>query len=288
MRAFLTILAILPILTWGQQTFDTIYTANYVSNPPKSEAMCDTHRCEGSCISYYKTGQVHIKGKFEKGQPVDTLFTFFPNGVIQELAIPVKDGWKIQMYYDNGQLKANYNYPKGSITKYYVSGNLMVKETWNRRFKRKVKKHDENGTLVYKETFNKQNTYDSTGVLRKSIRRREIFRLQRMRSRERPFFKFTWHTYNSNGEHSRIITFSESEFPEKLYEIDDFLFDEIIFFKNGQYHKKIVIKSEVIDNNYTRYFVLYICYDGEWKKDKEIPLEGIHNLIETLSIDYDN
>ena len=74
-----------------------------------SEFICDSGKCEGVCESFYENGSTHIRGEFKDGQPIDTLFTYYSNGVVEELFIPGKRGWRMMSYYENGQLKSDYD-----------------------------------------------------------------------------------------------------------------------------------------------------------------------------------
>lgn len=133
MNYLLIILAIIPFLSFTQQKYDTIYLVHYVSNPPMSEFICDTGKCEGFCESYFDNGSLHRKGKFEDGQPIDTLFEFHPNGKIEEVFIPNEKGWRMMNYYQSGQLKSEYDAFKRNETEYYSSGVLKKEHSWNRK-----------------------------------------------------------------------------------------------------------------------------------------------------------
>lgn len=290
MRYVLLLFILFPYISWTQQKFDTIYVAFYVSNPPRSEYICDTGVCEGYCESYRSDGSLHIKGTFMEGQPVDTVYTYYSNGVIEERFITNKKGWHMLSYYQNGQLKSDYNVAKRSETEYYENGVLKKEYSWDKKYQNVTHEYTEGGDLIFSEDKHSQVKYDEKGNVLEEIHRKEVLVLNRLFSRDKSrFYEYTWDSFDPSGSKVRRIVFTGSgfkggDYPNDPEEIPKYLFRSISFYENGEEYVKIRFETRKEGSEYVEYFIMEKLIDGEWVKERESLAEFVYGVIERSPI----
>lgn len=250
--------------------------------------FCDS-LANGHLKSYYPTGQKHLVGTFKDGQVLDSLHEFYQNGGIKEIFIPSKRGWKMTRYFENGNVQLFHDIAKREEREYYTSGVLKKDNSWDSKYRHKIKEYDELGNLILVETHKMQKKLYPGGRTKSIISRTETLKLDRVFSMERGrFYEYNWTSFDSNGTKTRNIIFYSSgflgtQFPRDYKEIDDFLFHEIVFYKNDQPVKKIHFHYKKEGNDYIKYLVLSGMTNAEWKEEKEITANNVYEVIASIS-----
>jgi antitoxin component YwqK of YwqJK toxin-antitoxin module len=286
MKLTLLILFLIPLLHFAQKTYKQIELAMYVSNPPSSDYFCDTVKCEGECVSYFDNGVLHMKGKFEHGQPIDTIFTYYQSGVLEEVFVVKKQGWRMLKYFPTGQLSADYNYLARSETEYYPSGKLKREYSWNRKFQVSNKEYDELGNLLLAQTPRTLKKFDPNGTIREAIKRKEVNVIGRMFSRDKSrFYAYTWDKFDEGASKNVSIHFygsdySNSVYPNELSEIRDYLFKEVLIYQQGEKHIKMDFQYRKFENELTKFAIISKKVNGVWKIDSEILASDVYEIIE--------
>lgn len=92
----------------------------------KSEYSLCGSLADGEITDYYSNGKKRMKGTFKKGQPVDSLFTYYRNGLLYNVTTPDKHGFKSITYFENGQVKTLITPNKKGFknTTYYENGQV--------------------------------------------------------------------------------------------------------------------------------------------------------------------
>lgn len=262
---------------------------HYISNPPHSEFLDCGNLANGEIIDYYNDGSIRQKGKFENGQPIDSLFTYHSNGNLSELFVPHRKGWEKTNYFENGRVQSYYNVAKRVEKEYYSSGQLKLITTWNSRYRSKTKKFDKKGNLILKETRTSQKKYWSEGGLQSKITRKEILIFDRIFSKDKSrFYEYNWTTYDSNETILRKITFNGfsfqgNRFPNDYKDIQDFSFDELIFYSAGKPYRKIHFETKKEGDEYVEYLFLSRIINDEWSVSTQTTIDRIYEFISNLS-----
>ncbi len=258
----------------------------YVSNPPSSDYFCDTVKCEGECVSYFDNGALHMKGKFKDGQLIDTLFTYYSSGVLAEVFVVKKQGWRMLKYFPTGQLKLDYDYFKRSETEYYPSGKLKREYSWNRKYQATNSEYDEQGNLVLAQTPKTLKKFDPNGMISETIKRKEVNVLGRMFSRDKSrFYVYTWDKFDERSSKKGTIHFygsdySNSVYPNELREIRDYLFKEVLIYQQGEEHIKMDFQYRKFENELNKVAIISTKVNGEWKVEREILASEVYEIIE--------
>jgi hypothetical protein len=286
MKLALLIFLLFPLGHFAQKTYKQIELAMYVSNPPSSDYFCDTVKCEGECVSYFDNGALHMKGKFENGQLIDTLFTYYSSGVLAEVFVKKPKGWRKLKYFPTGQLSTDYNYFERSETEYYSSGNLKRAYKWNRNYHSTNSEYDEQGNLVLAQTPKTLKRFNSYGTIRETIKRKEVNILGRIFSRDKSrFYAYTWDTFDERSSKKGTIHFygsdySNSVYPNELREIRDYLFKEVLIYLQGEEHMKMDFQYRKFENELTKFAIISTKVNGEWVVEREILASEIYEIIE--------
>ncbi|MDP4684349.1 MAG: hypothetical protein NWS40_06650 [Crocinitomicaceae bacterium] len=286
MKIILLIFFLIPFLQFAQKTYKQIELAMYVSNPPSSDYFCDTVKCEGECVSYYDNGALHMKGKFENGQLIDSLLTYYQSGVLAEVFVVKKQGWRMFKYFPTGQLSTDYNYFERSETEYYPSGKLKREYSWNRKFQASNKEYDDLGNLLLAQTPETLKRFNPNGTIRETIKRKEVNVLGRMFSRDKSrFYAYTWDTFDERSSKKGTIHFygsdySNSVYPNELREIRDYLFKEVLIYHQGEEHIKMDFQYRKFENELTKFAIISTKVNGEWKVEREILASEVYEIIE--------
>jgi antitoxin component YwqK of YwqJK toxin-antitoxin module len=231
----------------------------FVSTPPHSEYFdCDS-LAKGRIVDYYYSGRKRIEGVFKDGQLIDSMFTYFRNGQIDEIFIPRKKNWKRVEFYKHGQVKSIYDTKKRYSKEYYSNGQIKKESSWTRKYKSTILEYFQNGFLSLMQNDKKLERYNENRILREKIIRKEILKFDRIFAkkssyRKRKFYNYKWSFFDINGILERKIIFNGSDFmlrsfPDNIDQIEDYMINEIIFFKDGIVYKKLkfLFDEEKID-----------------------------------------
>jgi hypothetical protein len=286
MKLSLLIFFLFPFLHFAQKTYKQIELAIYVSNPPSSDYFCDTLKCEGECVSYFDNGALHMKGKFKDGQLIDTLFTYYSSGVLAEVFVVKKQGWRMLKYFPTGQLSTDYNYLERSETEYYPSGKLRREYSWNRKYQATNSEYDAQGNLVLAQTPKRLKRFNPNCTIREAIKRKEVNVLGRMFSRDKSrFYAYTWDKFDERACKKSTIHFygsdySNSVYPNELREIRDYLFKEVLIYHHGEEHIKMDFQYRKFENELTKFAIISTKVNGEWMVEREILASEVYEIIE--------
>lgn len=267
--------------------------AIYVSNPPFSEYYdCDSI-ANGKVIDYYAHDQKRMEGLFEDGQPIDSLFSYHRNGQLAEIFIPNDKHWSLYRYFENGQLASIFDGKQRFEKIYFENGQLKEESTWSRKYRTMHKKYFFNGQVQKIVNARKLKVYDSNGNLQETMQRKEVMILNRIFSfdpahRNYKFYEYDWNSYDENGLLKRKIAFHDSgfyrsAFPDSIQQIEDYLFEKVVFYEKGVEKNKIE-KIYVLENNeYTDKIVIYEKIEGQWREEMISPIDKIYQMIKIYS-----
>ena len=223
---------------------DTFFTKRIthnkqISNPSTSKYLdCDS-LANGKISDYYFNGKIRMKGTFEKGQAIDTLFSYNRSGQLTEILIPNKKNWKKITYFKNGKIKSIYDKEKKYEKEFHPSGQLKKDKTWSRKNKITLKGYFPNGKLKRKQSHKKLEIYNEDKVVIEKMKRKEILIFERLFARKKHgkerFYKYKWESFDPRGIIKRKIIFDGdhfkgSPFPDSIQQINDFLFENTIFY----------------------------------------------------------
>lgn len=85
--------------------------------------------CKGNITEYYSNGSLRIRGKFNDGHPVDSVFLFNPNGFLAfSYSESIKDSLDniLKKYFPNGKIKEEIRRKKDSVVAFFW-GNDGIK-----------------------------------------------------------------------------------------------------------------------------------------------------------------
>jgi antitoxin component YwqK of YwqJK toxin-antitoxin module len=242
-----------------------------ISSPPNSAYYnCET-LANGKIVDYYFDGKTRMKGNFKNGQPIDTLFSFAKTGQLSEIFIPKKKGWEKTKYFKNGKIKSE--------------------EIRSKKNKLTLKEYFPNGILKRNQGHKKLEIYNQNKVIVEKIKRKEILIFERLFKKKKhgreKFYAYQWESFDDRGIIKRKIIFDsdhfhKSPFPDSVQQINDFLFEEIIFYFNGKEFKKVALELE---NKATlsRKLVIYRKDEKKWTREKTTSISKVHSLIENYS-----
>lgn len=235
---------------------DTFYTnritlANYVSNPPVSEYFDCNNLANGIVKDYFYNGDLRQKGDFINGQLIDTLKTYFRNGIIKELYIPQKNKNQHIVFFENGNIKTDYNFKKKYKKEYYESGEIKKIEKWNHKFNTEKLEYYLNGQKKIEENNTKQIEYFLNGNLKSQCTRKEVSKLKRIFSKyKNRWYEYQCHKFDSFGNKIAFAKFNGNNFsnwniyPVNLTEIKASQFITIIIYDNVRIIKSVDFNTE--------------------------------------------
>ncbi|MEM6271925.1 MAG: hypothetical protein AAF998_20980 [Bacteroidota bacterium] len=238
------LLILLPTAMWSQTVYDTIFVVNCVSNPPTSDFICDTGKCEGPCIAYFTNENFLLRGTFRDGQPMDSVINYFPSGQMEYVFIPSrgnKHGRSID-YYPSGRQKSEYDVARRTSAEYYPSGQVKERSRWDRKFAVSSEEFRPDGTLCQKTRPRAQFRYDDRGAWREKIRFKPV-RASDETSSAFQRYKYRWESFVGRGQmvrriDHRIYDFPGTYFAEHLLDIDTSDFEEVVLYREGQPHAR--------------------------------------------------
>jgi len=258
----------------------------YLSKTSSNYFDCE-NPANGKITDYYFNGKIRMKGTFKKGQPIDTLFSYTRTGQLTEVFIPNKKGWEKINYFKNGKIKSIYNARKKYEKEFYPSGQLKSERYWSRKNKTKLKEYFPNGILKRNQSHGKLKIYNQNKVVVEKIKRKEILIFERLFAKKKygreKFYTYHWESFDDQGIKKREVVFDNdgflmSPFPDSIQQIDDFLFEKIIFYFNGKEFKKLALELEN-RNGFSRKLVVYRKEGKKWVREKTSSMNKIHEMI---------
>lgn len=243
----------------------------YVSNPPTHEYNDCGQLAQGKVVDYYYSGNVRMRGTFEAGQEVDSVFTYYRSGAIDKLFIPRKKDWKRITFFEDGQVKSVFDTKKRFSKEFYSNGKLKEESYWSKKYKSFDTEYYLSGALKMKRNNKKQEIYDQRGILRERIMRKEILKMGRIFAinayDRRKFYEYRWELFDSEGLLERKIIFNGSDFsmnhfPDSMEQIENFLYNEVVFYKKGKEYKKVNLR---LDEDEATIEVLSLYYKKQKK-----------------------
>lgn len=280
---------IINISKFGE-TVDTFYTKRvqltiWMSNPPHSEFFdCDS-LANGQVTDFYYNGNIRLTSDFSNGQPIDTLKKYYRSGVMQELYIPNKRHRQQIYYYNNGQIRNDYNYSKKYSKEYYESGELKKEEFWNRKYHTEKFEYYKSGQLKLKEHKKNQIRYFSNGLTSNQTTRREVLILERIFTKYgTPWFEYKCDFSDSLGNKLAFVqyggnSFTLGNYPDSLSQIKDYQFEEILLYKNGQEFNKVDFKYEKEGTDYVKKLILYEKKGDIWIEKEITTANNVYKIL---------
>jgi len=225
---------------------DTLYTARILhvadfGEPPYSAFLDCNTVANGTITDFYDSRNIRLTGTFSNGQPVDTLKMFHRNGMMAEMIIPQKEDFRYIGYYKNGNIRIDHNPSKKYEKYYYETGALNSYTSWKRNHNVKRTEYLSNGLIKLRENPKQQTKYDSTGNIIQTTTRKEVMILKRFLKKETdPWFEYQSCLMDSSGNKLALVQYggdyysSTGYYPESMAHIEDFQFEKIILYKNGE------------------------------------------------------
>ena len=238
---------------------------------PSSEYLECGNPANGKLTDYYFNGKTRMKGIFENGQPIDTLFSYNRSGQLTEIFISNKKGWKKINYFKNGHTKSE--------------------ETKSKKNKQTLKEYYQNGVLKRTQNHKSLEIYNQDKVAIEKITRKEILIFERLFKKKKhgrdKFYEYKWKSFDNRGIIKREMFFDSDHFegkpfPDSVRQIDDFLFEKIIFYFNGKEFKKITIEYDM-NNNFSKKLVLFRKEGKEWIREKTTTTSKVYKMIDNYS-----
>jgi hypothetical protein len=280
----------------NQDTFhlNKLKLFSYISNPPTSDFMNCGGTANGKVVDHFYNGNVRLSGTFKDGQVIDTLKRYFYSGEIEEIFIPNESGNQYLYFYKNGQIKSDYNQSKRYEYFYYHTGQIKSKTKWNKKYKEKEKQYFLNGDTQLKRNHNRLKSLYITGDKKEKIKRREVLIFDRIFFSDSPyeryhkFYKYNWNSYDSAGLLTRQIQFNDgdfgsSNFPDSIQQIDDYLFSQITFYKQGKPYIKSKVQYFRENETYDKKMVVYVMKNRKWIQNDIKSIDQVYKFIEQYS-----
>lgn len=278
----------IEITSYGiqQDTFFTpkIELAQYISNPPHSEFFnCDS-LINGFAIDNYYNGNIRLEGHFKNGQPLDTLKQYYRTGAILEMNILNKKNRQYLDYYRNGQVKSHYHVNKRYHKKYYKDGQIYIDKTWNRRFHVSESEYFDNGSLKVSSSPSEKLVFLKNGALQAKHTRKKRALLKTSQ-----WCDYTWEIFDSLEHKTAQIEygsngFSSGFYPDSIKQIDYYLFNKVVTYKNNKKAYKVVMSYVKENDKYARKLILYKWEEDQWKEIRKVPDTKIFDLLESIGL----
>jgi hypothetical protein len=275
--------------------YDTLYTTklnliHLVSNPPISWYDVCGEEANGTITDYYCEGKPRIKGAFENGQPVDTVFRYYYSSSLYSWVYAVGDVYGTNEFYENGVVKRSYlNTSKARETEYYQSG-VVKEESYIRRLGGlEIKQYYTNGNLKTHTKNWSTRRYSSSGALVYSVevsgRWKQILRKQDFVNLS---FNYLMELRDSNSnKHSFIYfkghpTFLGTDI-ENLSDINIYNFEKAVFHNDDKETHKITNKYISVNGSYQYVYNLYSKSEKDWVQVTSIAKSDLWETIRKMS-----
>jgi len=287
---------ILDINTYGI-IIDTLYTmrirsAVLISNPPSSHFLDCNGLANGRVIDYYCNGMIRLKGSFSNGQPIDTIHEFYRSGGLKELYVPKKNHIRRILYYENGQIKSDFNASKKYSKEYYDSGELMTSEKWKRNYHTRKVEFYKNGHIKLEESQRLQKRYSSNGFLESHTTRKEVFRIARLFYKYGTNrFKYQYIKFDSSGNKLVYIKYRGGGypggyFPDNITLIDADEFKEILIYRDGKEFQMIKFEYQKDGDVFVKKLILFEKNNDVWVEKETMNTTDVYNLLSSHLNNY--
>lgn len=194
-------------------------------------------------------------------------------------------------YHKNGKIKSIIDTKKRSEKEFYPNGQLKLEKKWSRKGKIKLKEFYQDGQLSKKQSHKTLESYNSKNIVIEKIKRKEILIFERIFAKKKhgrdKFYLYEWKSFDDQGTIKRKMIFNgdhfnQHPFPNSVQQIDNFLFEEIIFYFNGKEFKKIALEL-INQSTLSRKLVVYRREGKKWIREKTTSIDKAHELIENYS-----
>lgn len=269
------------IILEKSSTIDTFFTpllnrGYIVSNPIEYFNKCG-EPANGSVKDLSVNNIPRIKGQFKDGLPTDSIFQYYYDGKLMRLDIPNMDGRKNRSYqylksfrfFENGQIQFENHWNEKYIKNFYQSGQLKSYFNWSKRQYILKEEYYQNGkqSLIINRKHKKR--YNESGSELEFTTRKIIIDFNIFTNR---YYKYSTILFDSNGQKKYELfynginfgQFRSVIFPELLTDIDDYQFDKIYKYENGELKEKIEHNSTYLNNDFISTFNFYTIEGKKW------------------------
>jgi len=211
----------------------------YISNPPYSEYKCCDALCNGLITDYYYSGNIRMVGKFENGQPIDTLKEYYPNGQLKLFFYPFNKKYEfagreyneyIYIKFDKHGNRISYKNTKDDIEIFYYANNIIKSVEFYKDGKVDYIEYYSDKKVKKRILKNSYCQYYPNGKIKIRVNRYErflykIFFLFLKSSELGPLLTYDFKEFDSTGKIIREIKFDSYDrfspwgFPENLESI---------------------------------------------------------------------
>lgn len=208
------------------------------------------------------------------------LFSFSQNSKHQQIT-----------YHKNGKIKSILDTKKRSEKVFFPNGQLKLEKKWSRKGKIKMKEYFQDGQLSKQQNHKTLERYNSKNIVIEKIKRKEILILERIFAKKKhgrdKFYWYEWKSFDDQGTIKRKMIFNgdhfnQSPFPQSVQQIDNFLFEEIIFYFNGKEFKKMALEL-INQSTLSRKLVVYRREGKKWIREKTTSIDKTQELIKNYS-----
>lgn len=268
---------------------DTFYTASLLipvcicSPPPTHYEFC-SEIAEGYCVDYYAPGVIRREGTFKKGDPIDTVKTYYFSGELMEIHVPKKNGDQQVQFYKNGNKKRQFDGSNGFVDRsYFTDGQLQLESKYKNNRSRETE-YFQNGQLKRKERERKGVSFSETGAKTQVIHRKRSYSYARMSSR---VYYLKLKKWNDEGEVKFTLKFSRKdytspEYPQNLNDIELADMNELILYKDGKPRQKFVQTHHFVDSEWRYEVVNYSREKRKWVAVSKHETEILNGVLKRL------
>lgn len=282
------------------------------SDYDKSEYLLCGSLVNGEITDYFSNGKKRMEGTFKKGQPIDSMFTYYRSGLLYNLTTLNKNGFKSITYFDNGQVK-NLKTPNKngfkSIT-YYDNGQVKAIAHVNHQIKGKCHNNENKirerviKNTIYREYYpdgylkikQKLQSYKKCYPIDQEQKEKNWSKTFKRKSTGSEYFPDG--TLKINRENKKVKIYNENailiaEIQRKRIFDEDFLNGK--HFINDKYYVNYV---NSIDDKFYKYkwekfdsegvIIRSIIFNHDESVMNSFPELGIHNFLFDKIISYVN
>lgn len=257
-------------------------------HPPVSAYYSCDSMAEGSITTYYHNGQKRTMGTFEKGQPVDSTFFYYRNGLLKRLIVPSeKLGIRVD-FYENGQKKHFYNFDQKILKDYYSNGQLKTSSETTKKGQTLLTNYYPSGQLKSKSDGKGCKRYSPKGSLKEEISLKISKIKKQRRSYQTTLYQYQWSSYDNNQALTRVVQYEIENypllpFPHHLKQVDSRHLEEIILYDKGNPTYKINFLYISEDHQpFQKKLFLHKREGKEWIQQQTAPAEEVYELLEQL------
>lgn len=279
------------VINNNQSRTDTFYISRLRFNPGVGYSYyteCDS-LANGHLISYYPHGATKMIGTFKEGQVSDSLREFYQSGELKEVFIPHEKGWRRVKYYKDGKIKTEYDLQKRFIKEFYPNERLKLITKWTKGHPSRTRKYFMNGEPELIQKNKSLVKYNEAGIVVQKMKRKEIFELHRIFSRKaryryQIFYNYEWESFDETGVVKRKIIFHDDgfltgPFPDSVQQIEDYSFEKVIFYRNGQEFKKMESEYVWENDELMKKLILYQKEQKHWIEERTTTADKVYEII---------